>query len=98
MELDAEGLILGIKRDVIFEEKSIQLQRGDMLLLYTDGITEARNASGEFFGSERLCSILVKVSNEQPEQVVETIHREVTGFIGSPISEDDISMVVMKVL
>ncbi len=98
IELDAEGLILGIKRDVIFEEKSIQLQRGDMLLLYTDGITEARNASGEFFGNERLCSILGKVSNEQPEQVVETIHREVTGFIGSPIAEDDISMVVMKVL
>jgi sigma-B regulation protein RsbU (phosphoserine phosphatase) len=98
MELDAEGLILGVKRDVTFEEKSIQLQRGDLLLLYTDGITEARDPSGEFFGSERLCSILGKVQGEQPEQVVETIHREVTDFIGSPAAEDDISMVAMKVL
>ena len=97
-ELDAEGLILGVKREVTFEEKSIQLQRGDLLLLYTDGIIEARNASGEFFGTDRLCDIIGKVYNEQPEQVVETILGEVTAFTGSQIAEDDISMVVMKVL
>ena len=97
-ELDAEGLILGIKREVTFEEKSIQLQRGDTLLLYTDGIIEARNVSGEFFGADRLCAVLGKVHNEQPEQIVEIILREVTEFIGSTAAEDDISMVVMKVL
>lgn len=97
-ELDAEGLILGIKREVTFEEKSIQLQRGDMVLLYTDGITEARNASGDYFGVDRLCAIISKVYNEQPEQVVEIILSEVTDFIGSTVAEDDISMVVMKVL
>ena len=98
MELDAEGLILGVKREVTFEEKSIQLQRGDLLLLYTDGITEARNASGDFFGTDRLCDVIGKVYNEQPEQVVETILGEVTAFTSSQIAEDDISMVVMKVL
>ncbi|HTY20661.1 MAG TPA: SpoIIE family protein phosphatase, partial [Geobacteraceae bacterium] len=56
-ELDADGLILGVRREVTFEEKSIQLQRGDILLLYTDGITEASNPAGDFFGTERLCSI-----------------------------------------
>lgn len=97
-ELDAEGLILGIKREVTFEEKSIQLQRGDTLLLYTDGIIEARNSSGDFFGADRLCTVLGKIHSEQPEQVVEIILREVTDFIGSTAAEDDISMVVMKVL
>jgi sigma-B regulation protein RsbU (phosphoserine phosphatase) len=97
-ELDAEGLILGIKREVMFEEKSIQLQRGDILLLYTDGITEARNASGEFFGADRLCAILAKVYNEEPEKIVDMLLREVTEFIGLSVAEDDISMVVMKVL
>jgi sigma-B regulation protein RsbU (phosphoserine phosphatase) len=97
-ELDAEGLILGIKREVAFEEKSIQLQRGDMLLLYTDGIIEARNTSGEFFGADRLCAILGRVCNEHPEVVVEVILQEITDFIGSMAAEDDISMVVMKVL
>jgi sigma-B regulation protein RsbU (phosphoserine phosphatase) len=97
-ELDAEGLILGIKREVIFEEKSMQLQKGDILLLYTDGITESRNGSGEFFGTDRLCSILARVYNEDPEQIVDMILQEVTEFINMPVTEDDISMVVMKVL
>jgi sigma-B regulation protein RsbU (phosphoserine phosphatase) len=97
-ELDAEGLILGIKREVTFEEKSMQLQKGDMLLLYTDGIIEARNAAGEFFGADKLCAILGKIYNEHPEQVVEIILQEVTEFIGATAAEDDISMVVMKVI
>ncbi|MFZ3208994.1 MAG: SpoIIE family protein phosphatase [Geobacteraceae bacterium] len=95
-ELDAEGLILGIKRDVVFEEKSIQLQQGDMLLLYTDGITEAENAEGEFFGDNRLCQILPKTCEETPEAIVERILSEVTAFTGASNLQDDISMVVIK--
>jgi phosphoserine phosphatase RsbU/P len=97
-ELDAEGLILGVKREVIFEEESIQLQKGDLLLLYTDGITEAQNKAEEFFGTDRLYAILGNVANELPEQIVEAILQEVTAFTGSPVLADDISMVVMKVL
>jgi len=96
-ELDTEGLILGVKRTVTFEEKSIQLQRGDLLLLYTDGITEARDETGKFFGTEKLCAILGKTYNDPPEQIVETILREVTAFTRSTVLEDDISMVVMQV-
>jgi sigma-B regulation protein RsbU (phosphoserine phosphatase) len=95
-ELDAEGLILGIKQDVVFEEKSIQLQQGDLLLLYTDGITEAENAQGEFFGDSRLCRILSKTCEETPEAIVERILSEVTAFTGASNLQDDISMVVMK--
>lgn len=97
-ELDAEGLILGVKREVVFEEKSLQMHKGDLLLLYTDGITEARNESGELFGVDRLCANLGRVHNAPPDQVVESILREVTEFTHSPVSEDDISMVVVKVL
>lgn len=96
-ELDAEGLILGVKREVVFEEKSLQLQKGDLLLLYTDGIIEARDEAGELYGTERLCETLCKVYSEQPEQVIETILREVATFTHSPVAEDDISMVAMKV-
>jgi phosphoserine phosphatase RsbU/P len=97
-ELDADGLILGVRREVTFEEKIIQLQKGDILLLYTDGITEARNPSGDFFGPERLCSILRKTQKEEPERIVEIILREVGEFTGAEFADDDISMVVMKVL
>jgi sigma-B regulation protein RsbU (phosphoserine phosphatase) len=97
-ELDADGLILGVRRDVSFEEKTNQLQKGDLLLLYTDGITEARNPEGDFFGSERLCAILGKTQNESPEQIMEIILRKVRDFCGAQVIEDDISMIVMKVV
>jgi sigma-B regulation protein RsbU (phosphoserine phosphatase) len=97
-ELDAEGLILGVKKEVEFEEKNTQLQQGDMLLFYTDGITEAQNEEGEFFGPGRLCDILKSLHQEGPETVVETVLKEVSAFCKSRPLEDDISMVVMKVL
>ncbi|HXC92457.1 MAG TPA: SpoIIE family protein phosphatase, partial [Geobacteraceae bacterium] len=50
--LDAEGMILGVKNDVVFEDKSILLDPGDILLLYTDGLTEASNSEDEMFGIE----------------------------------------------
>lgn len=97
-ELDAEGLILGVKREVAFEEKNLLLRKGDLLLLYTDGITEARNASGDYFGTERLCAIIGRVYDEEPERIVEMILAEVAEFISAPAAEDDISMVVLKVI
>jgi sigma-B regulation protein RsbU (phosphoserine phosphatase) len=97
-ELDADGLILGVRRDVVFEEKIIQLQKGDILLLYTDGITEASNPSGEFFGTERLCSIMGKMKNEPPEGIVDIILKHVNEFTGLQAAMDDISMIVMKVI
>jgi len=47
-------LIFGIKENIIFEQKVIRLESGDVLLLYTDGIIEAENTDIEFFGTERL--------------------------------------------
>jgi len=52
--LDAEGMILGCEKNVIFEEKTTTLNEGDLILLYTDGLTEAENPDGEFFGVERV--------------------------------------------
>jgi len=98
MELDAEGLILGVKRDVQFEEKVIPLQPGDVVLLYTDGITEAQNPSGEFFGTSRLCETLTSNHTRSAEEIIETILAEVERFSGTTTINDDISMVVFKVL
>ena len=52
--LDAEGLVLGVRRAVEFEQRSVQLSIHDKLLFYTDGMIEAQNPQGEFFGLERL--------------------------------------------
>ncbi len=96
-ELDAEGLILGVNRDVIFEEKEIVLQSGDLLLLYTDGITEAQNADGELYGVERLCATVSAAYQESPEMIVNAILQQVNDYTKSSFLEDDISLVVMKI-
>jgi serine phosphatase RsbU (regulator of sigma subunit) len=95
--LDAEGLILGVKRDVAFEEKQVRLQPGDILLLYTDGITEAANPEGEFFGEDRLCALLDECQGVDPQQIIEHLLTRVRSFAGSLSLIDDVTLVVMKV-
>jgi sigma-B regulation protein RsbU (phosphoserine phosphatase) len=95
-ELDAEGLILGVKRDVLFEEKAIQLQDRDLVLLYTDGITEAQNPAGDFFGTSRLCALLSSSLNRDVDEIIDTILSEVESFAQSSTLNDDISMIAFK--
>jgi sigma-B regulation protein RsbU (phosphoserine phosphatase) len=95
--LDAEGLILGVKPEVEFEEKEIQLEVGDVLLLYTDGMIEESNVDGEMFGIDRLRQTLVEVSKAEPEEILEALLSEVRRFSGVKSFLDDVSMIVMKV-
>lgn len=96
--LDAEGLILGVKRKVTFEEKKIQLQDGDILLLYTDGITEAANAGGELFGEDRLCTLLRENHTQSPQQIIDNLLEQVRFHTGCQNLNDDVSLVIMKVV
>ena len=94
--LDAEGLVLGALRAVDFEEKTIELASGDLLLLYTDGVTEAQNAGGEFFGVERLVASLRQHKGLELEGVVKALLEDTRAFCGDRPLDDDIAMVVMK--
>ena len=95
--LDAEGLILGVKRNVQFEEKQNRLQQGDLLLLYTDGVTEAENHDGRFFGEERLCGLLNEFHALSPEQIIDNLLHQVRLITGVQNFNDDVSLVVMRV-
>jgi sigma-B regulation protein RsbU (phosphoserine phosphatase) len=97
-ELDAEGLILGVYRSVMFEEKNIQLLKGDLLFIYTDGIIEADNGEGQLFGVGRLCSILTEVFEDEPEAIIERVLKEVAQYTLTSSLQDDISIIVMKVV
>lgn len=94
--LDAEGLILGIKTQVEFEEKTEHLNPGDMLLLYTDGIIEAENSYGELFGDERLCRLLHELQPESPQKIIDILLEHVREYTGMQNFTDDVSLVVMK--
>jgi sigma-B regulation protein RsbU (phosphoserine phosphatase) len=95
--LDADGLVLGVQRAVDFEQRSIELDIGDKLLLYTDGITEAENPQGVFFGVERLCASFAAHRSLTPEALVNQLLSEVRAFCGGAPLRDDISMVILQV-
>ncbi len=98
IELDTEGLILGVKTSVVFEERSIELVSGDVLLFYTDGLTESFNASGEMFGNGRVCAKLGTVAHLSAEEIIDSIYDAVIDFTGSKKFQDDISLVLLKIL
>jgi sigma-B regulation protein RsbU (phosphoserine phosphatase) len=98
IELDAEGLILGVKRSVMFEERTIELKKGDVVLFYTDGLTEAANPAGDMFENWRVCSQLGSVSHLPVQGIIDSFYLAVTEFTGSMTLQDDISIVVLKIL
>jgi sigma-B regulation protein RsbU (phosphoserine phosphatase) len=94
--LDAEGLILGVKKGVCFEERKLFLEKGDIVLLYTDGIVEAENGEGEFFGIDRLRELFVAHANTSPQTIIDAVIGELETFCQNQCFDDDISLVVLK--
>jgi sigma-B regulation protein RsbU (phosphoserine phosphatase) len=96
--LQEGGLILGIMRDVTFNEGSVSMRSGDMLVCYTDGVTEARNALDEEYGEERLLKLLRSVRcSVSAAEVIEVVHSSVTEFTGGAEPADDMTMLVLRI-
>ncbi len=95
-QLDADGLILGVNKNVSFEEKTTTLSQGDLILLYTDGLTEAENPDGEFFGLQRVSDILVQHAQQSPQSIIETLLEQLKQFCGTESFNDDITLMVFK--
>lgn len=96
--LDTEGLVLGVRQQVQFEEKSLLLATGDVILLYTDGVTEARDEQGELFGIGRLSSHLIALRHLPVEELIKRLIDAVQLFAGHSGLLDDTSMVALKIL
>ncbi len=95
--LDADGMILGVQKQVVFEENSLQLKKGDKILLYTDGVTEAENKEGEFFGEGRLSELFQRNRAKSPQAILDEIVGALHEFCGGQSFNDDVSMVVLEV-
>lgn len=93
-------LPLGVKADFQYVESRHQLEPGDLLLFFTDGVTETRNQFREFYGMERLAALLdeLDVSMLRAKDMVERIIEDVTLFSGGASQYDDITVVAIKVL
>ena len=98
LRLDPEGLIIGVREEFPYEQESVTLASGDILLLYTDGVIEAENDQKELFGDQRLADLLSEQCQLQPKQLIDHIVEQVQLFSGHHTFEDDLSMVIMKIV
>lgn len=96
--LDVNGLILGVKPDVIYEEKETEMASGDLLILFTDGLTEAENHTGDFFGEDRLEELLREYHLLPTGQIIDRIMEQARLFTGTRSFRDDVTIVLMKIL
>jgi sigma-B regulation protein RsbU (phosphoserine phosphatase) len=95
--LEAKGIALGVMSNIGLEEREISLQKGDMVVLYTDGVTEAINNKEEQFGQARLISIAEKNCNLPASELVKRIQQEVTEFSQGQPQFDDLTLMILKV-
>ena len=75
---------------------TLKLEAGDLLVLYSDGVTEARNSDEEEFGEERLMEFLTESSALRPEEMVEALIQQVRDFSSRGKPSDDVTVVVMR--
>lgn len=95
--LKTGGTAVGLFSPLTYEQAEIQLWPGDLLLAFTDGITEPENSYGEEFGEGRLLEVARRALSSPPEVLVEEICRSVTEWTGSPELQDDMTVLVAKV-
>lgn len=96
-ELENTGMPLGIMDEAEFGQADpIALQPGDIVIIGTDGIWEARNPSDEFYGKERLHDLIVAHKDETAEQIASAVVESVLDFCSDSPPTDDITLVVIK--
>ncbi len=93
-ERKTSGPVVGIMPDLDYHVVQTQLVPGDTLVLYTDGVTEARNPEGGFFGEEKLMDVCRQMPDLSPEEGVQAIVKALQDFQGEAEQADDITLLV----
>ena len=96
--LEATGTVLGVLPDsYISGGPPVWLQPGALVLLFTDGITEAFSPAGEMFGNQRMLDIVLANRNRSANEIIQSLYQTVCDFMGDGRQRDDITAVVIKV-
>lgn len=96
VELPGVDPPLGISDDPKFEAVDTELSPGDLVVFYSDGLTEARSSEGELFGVERLRQHVLASASGTPRQIVESLHQAVRAFAGGKPIADDLTCVAVR--
>lgn len=96
--LENGGIPLGIIKDTTYSEDQIKLITGDIIVLYTDGVTEATNKNKEIFGVSRLMRTIQKNINLNSTDIVNKVYDEIVSFADGAPQNDDLTIIVIKVM
>ena len=98
IELPKGSSAIGLSQKSIFKEQQVTLKKGDLLLIYSDGLTEARNLRGDFFGERQLFDLLSQSESSSAKELGERLLKVVNKFIGDARRNDDLSMIALRFL
>ncbi|MCB1194885.1 SpoIIE family protein phosphatase, partial [bacterium] len=96
-EIKTDGLFLSLFEDTLFGETTVQLGNNDILVFYTDGLTEAKNKSGEFFGIERIKEIIQKFGHHPAQHIAGLITDSLNEFLDGCALHDDLTSILVKI-
>ena len=94
--LTTTGLPLGLFARADYEEAAVELAPGDLLMLYSDGVTEADNLDEEDFGMDRVTAVLKECQDQPAAAIVDRMLREIDAFAGAAPQHDDITLMILK--
>ena len=93
---DKGGMALGLSPQAVYGEQHLELKSGEMIFVYSDGLTEARNEQGMFFGEQKLLDLLPQLVTYDPQQIGERLIAEIDRFVGDARAYDDVSIAILK--
>jgi sigma-B regulation protein RsbU (phosphoserine phosphatase) len=94
--LDVTGTVAGAFPFSEYGESSVRLEPGDLLVCFTDGITEPENEFGEMFGEDRLTEVVVKNFDRDAREIITVVMDSVRQWTGSPELQDDMTLLVAR--
>jgi sigma-B regulation protein RsbU (phosphoserine phosphatase) len=90
------GIALGLSPQATFNEQRVELGKGEIMFVYSDGLTEARNLEGAFFGEQRVLDLLPQLAPYSAQQIGDRVLEEVDRFVADARAYDDISIAILK--
>jgi sigma-B regulation protein RsbU (phosphoserine phosphatase) len=94
--LETGGVVLGLFDTAVFEQETVKLEAGDLIVLFSDGVTEAMNAAGEEFTDDRLIACANAHRGEAPQQVLDALLADVQAFCAGEAQSDDVTAVLVR--
>ena len=95
--LQGENMPLGFSEDEVYQQVRVPFETGDVFFFYSDGVTDARNGSGEFFGTDRLEELIQEHHQRDPQMIIDEVVKSVTAFSHSDTFTDDLTCIAVEI-